>query len=461
MKTSWLRSPIPDPFVVLAILILCGFVLASRSFAHFGVRPFYIGEIAFAALLVGRPRAILKPWLTSLAVPSQTTAFSWCLTISLCYALLESLRGILAGPFVMQTAEIMAFWVYPLWFFVGAWVGLRHADLLTRFLVPFAWLHGVFGLVYIKFLAPEIQAHAYHASTQVDWFSVPIGAAILLLALVAFEHNPRRAAIPMILNVMVLIGMQRRAEWFALVVALLLWAVLAGRIKRIMIFGFVLMIPLLVGLIPGVRFPSPSLRGEDISTYDILGRVISVFDQSSAAKLTDNAEGHAATATWRSDFWRGIWTEVHSSPATAVFGLGFDFPLWTLHADDLTDSPVRTPHSIFMFVLGYSGWLGVLIFAALQAALGRTMWRTYRVTGEPFGFCLWVLAVAWGLFDPLFETPFGAIPMYMLMGLSMAPAISAAANSLRPKLAHGVNSSLLQKPRHGNPLTRKPGFDST
>jgi hypothetical protein len=460
MKTNWLRSPIPDPFVLLAAVVLCGYLLMSRSFAHFGVRPFYIGEIAFAALLFGRPSSILRPWITSLAVPSPTTAFSWCLAISLSYGLLECLRVILSGPFVMQTAEIMAFCVYPLWFFIGAWVGMRHADILARYIVPLAWLHGFYGLAYVTFLNPDVEAHSYHEATQVDWFSVPEGCAILLLGLLAFERNPRRVALPMILNVVVMLGMQRRAEWFAFALALILWAILAGRIKRVMIFGFVMTIPLLIGLIPGVRFPSPTLRGEDITTYDILGRAISVIDPSAAAKLTDNAEGHAATATWRSDFWAGIWKQVHSSPETTLFGLGFDFPLWTLHAEDILDSPVRTPHSIFMFVLGYSGWLGVLVFVALQSALGRMMWRSYRVTGHAYGFCLWFLAVTWGLFDPLFETPFGAIPIYMLMGLSAAPAFVAEASSLQRQAAHYARSSIRSvSPSH--PFTRKPGLDST
>jgi hypothetical protein len=65
-------------------------------------------------------------------------------------------------------------------------------------------------------------------------------------------------------------GMQRRAEWIAFLLAAILWAVLAGRLKRIMQFAFVLSIPLLVGLLPGVKFPSPEVRGEDVSTYDIL-----------------------------------------------------------------------------------------------------------------------------------------------------------------------------------------------
>jgi hypothetical protein len=187
---------------------------------------------------------------------------------------------------------------------------------------------------------------------------------------------------------------------------------------------------------------------------------VAAFSPETAAQLTDNAEGHAETASWRSDFWAGVWEEVHDSPTTAAFGLGFGFPLWTLHADDLTDSPVRTPHSIFMFVLGYSGWLGVLVFAGLQFSLARLLWRVYRTTGESYGFCLWFLSMIWAMIDPLLETPFGAIPLYMFMGLSAAPLLRSETMSKQPALAREAYRSPYASPRSRAAWFRKPGLGS-
>jgi hypothetical protein len=136
--------------------------------------------------------------------------------------------------------------------------------------------------------------------------------------------------------------------------------------------------------------------------------------------MTPEAEFHVGTAEWRSEFWNAIWKEVHSTSSSAVFGLGYDYPLWRLHPDDLDDNPVRTPHCDFMFVLSYSGWLGVFIFVALQLALGRLLWQVYRSTGDPFGISLWVLANVWAMFDPLWERPMGAITFYLLLGLAAA-----------------------------------------
>jgi hypothetical protein len=39
---------------------------------------------------------------------------------------------------------------------------------------------------------------------------------------------------------------------------------------------------------------------------------------------------------------------------------------------------LRTPHNIFYYALGYSGWLGVLLFFSLQVACGALVSRVYK-----------------------------------------------------------------------------------
>ncbi len=138
-----------------------------------------------------------------------------------------------------------------------------------------------------------------------------------------------------------------------------------------------------------------------------------------AADLTSEADNMAATASWRSVFWREIWNTVHDSEFTTIFGLGYDYPLWLLHPETVDpEIHLRSPHSIFVFILGFSGWLGVAIFIGLQGSMALLLWRTYRRTGEPFGICLWALMIIWAMFDPLIDRPFGAIPIYLLMGMA-------------------------------------------
>jgi O-antigen ligase len=88
------------------------------------------------------------------------------------------------------------------------------------------------------------------------------------------------------------------------------------------------------------------------------------------------------------------------------------------HVEDL-----RTPHNVFYFALGYTGWIGVALFFGFQAALAVTLWRAWRASGQPFGIVLWMMAIIGGLVGNAFETPFGAIPFYLLTGMAAAELV--------------------------------------
>lgn len=427
MKELALTGAPFDLFEMLAVALLFGYLLMSRSFAHWGIAPLYVGEAALGAFLMAKPISLARPWLHSMTRPSLLSGFGWCLAISLAYGILQCVYTLFAG-IPKMSAEIFVFHLYPLYLFPGLWVGMRHPKLLPRVINVCAWIHGVYGLLFITVFAAVGLTQTYDDPATVGLLGHPNGGAILLLGLIAYERNLWRSWIPMMLNVLVLIGMQRRAEWIGFLCAITVWACLSGRVKRLMVFGALAGCVLLIGLLPDVRFPSPSLRGDPLSTRDIIGRAIAPIWPDAAEELTSEADSHAATAEWRSDFWNAIWKEVHLTPSRAVFGLGYDYPLWRLHPMDLDDNPVRTPHSVFMFVLSYSGWLGVFIFAALQLALGRMLWRVYRATGDAFGISLWVLANVWAMFDPFWERPMGAIPIYLLLGLAAARIFTVQAN---------------------------------
>ena len=93
---------------------------------------------------------------------------------------------------------------------------------------------------------------------------------------------------------------------------------------------------------------------------------------------------------------------------------------------------IRTPHSAFYFALGYTGWVGVVLFAALQFAIFRLLWRSHREAGQPAGIVWWVMGLAMASFEEGFETPFKAIPFYLLCGMAMAPGLLAAPAGASP-----------------------------
>jgi O-antigen ligase len=183
---------------------------------------------------------------------------------------------------------------------------------------------------------------------------------------------------------------------------------------------------MLVAWVTDFSVPAPTTRGGEISTRALVGRVVAVVDVDAARQLTDEAEAYAGTVSWRSAWWSELWNMVHSQPTWALVGRGYGYPIWDLHPEDLHDVPLHTPHNIFVYILAYTGWVGIAIFLALQGSVGLVQWRVFRLTGQPFGLCHWTLILVWSSFDSSLETPFVAIPSYLIAGLASAPILSSA-----------------------------------
>jgi hypothetical protein len=47
-----------------------------------------------------------------------------------------------------------------------------------------------------------------------------------------------------------------------------------------------------------------------------------------------------------------------------------------------------------------------------------------RRTKDPFGVPFWVAMMTYGMFFPLGETPYGAIPFYLILGWLVSPILS-------------------------------------
>jgi O-antigen ligase len=104
---------------------------------------------------------------------------------------------------------------------------------------------------------------------------------------------------------------------------------------------------------------------------------------------------------------------------------------------------IRTPHNFFLYALGYGGRLGVALFFAFQIALAKLLWRGWQRTGQPFGFLFWAACLVLASFTAFFETPYGAIPFYLIVGCAIAPAVCSqdgAALAAQGSLLKGATS---------------------
>ena len=141
----------------------------------------------------------------------------------------------------------------------------------------------------------------------------------------------------------------------------------------------------------------------------------------------DSATAHFeyGTVYWRTHWWAAIRNEVSTDYKTTIFGPGYAlFPwLFDLAGRDTEMEGTRSPHSIFYFTLGYSGFVGVAIFFWLEISVILLLWRVYKVTGATFGLIFFIYTLIGAFFGNSIETPQGAIPLYLFCGMAIGPML--------------------------------------
>ncbi len=411
----------------VAGLLLVGYLCMKRSFAYIGAPPVFIGEIALAAFLLLKPRVALGTWAASLLRPSPLNGLSLALLVFVAYGLWQVGRGVLAGSELVYTLKFLVFNYYALYLFLGMWIALHLPDGPPKLVRAIAWVNGVYGLLYIVALR---HVAADLPGTEQPLFSPPGGGAVAILGLLCFERDLRRVWLVLALNIVVTLAWQVRAEWLGLALGILAWGMLTGRLGRVIRVGLAGVAVL--GMLQLADVELVGRTGTSVSIAETLARAIAPLSLDLAKELSPNAVYHAGTAEWRELWWDQIWRSVHATPMLEAFGHGYGFDLFGLAPPEVRagqPAEIRTPHSVFYFALGYTGWVGVVLFGALQLAILRLLWRSYKLTGQPVGLVWWVMGIAMASFEEGFDTPFKAIPFYLLCGMAIAPLLQAVAGA--------------------------------
>ena len=418
--------------VALLLVLLIGNLAMTRSFAHIGIAPLFIAELSIGLILLLRPSVFLGHWLRSLVKDGPLTVLAYSALIFVAYGAFQCLRG-LAGDYPKIALQNFAFHFYVVFLFAGIWLGTQRADLLPKIVRWGSWIIGTYGVLYLLVFADASDPSTLPETNKVSLFGQPHGCGLMIVGLLVYERKWRSALVPLMLNSFAMLGNQVRAEWLAFAAAVLAFALLTAQVKRLAIVSFALAGLLFVGLVLDFRVKAPSGRGGDISVREIAGRAIASFDEKTATKLTPRAKSYSSTVSWRTGWWKNIYASVHESPFTSLLGHGYSFAIWELHPENIPR--VRTPHNIAVFCLAYGGWIGVIIFYTFYVILGLTCLRSFLTTGDPFGCCFWVGYTVWAPFDNLMESPYGAIPFYLLCGIYLAPLLGAKS---RQSASHSI-----------------------
>jgi hypothetical protein len=433
----------------VAGFLLTGYLTLGRSFAYLGIPPLFIGEIALGAFLFFKPRVALGTWVASLLRASPLNGVGLALLAFVAYGVWQVGRGALSGFPIIGALKTFTFNYYTIYLFMGIWIGLQAPDFLPKLMRVIAWVNGIYGVIFLVALRRvDIYLPGFGAQ-DVPLFAPPAGQVMVIVGLLCFERDLRAVWFVLMLNVVITLVWQVRAEWAGLAAAILVWGLLTGRLGRVVAMAMAGVALFGMLALADIRLPG---RNGDVSLSESLARVIAPIDLELAKELSPKAKYHAGTAQWRELWWDGIWRSVHSSPTLQAFGHGYGFPLVSLAPVDGYKASTRTPHSVFYYALGYTGWVGVILFGALQFAILRLLWRSYRLTGQAAGLAWWVMGMVRFSFEEGLETPMKAIPFYLLMGMCMAPALQsqgeriARAATARPRATSGGQGEGLASP---------------
>jgi O-antigen ligase len=131
----------------------------------------------------------------------------------------------------------------------------------------------------------------------------------------------------------------------------------------------------------------------------------------------------SGTKEWRKRFWSATLDSLEAENLWLT-GHGYGFSLGTLIHED-----VRTPHNFAIYLLGYTGCVGLALYAGFVLALFAAMRALPRGPFRLFliGQLATTLIVA--SFGNGLETPFVAVPFYLVMGLAYGFARAGAGAS--------------------------------
>ena len=423
------------------LFMMVGLALTGRSFAYIGVPPakLFIGDFTLAAFIFLRPRQLFDTWIRALTKGGPLGPIAWILLISVSYGIFEVVRGVLLGFGPITAIQNLVFNVYPLYLFLGIWVGARRPQLLLRYIHIFAICFCFYAPAFFFFLH-KVQI-SMPGTDDIALFGQADNGGFIILGLLCLDPKPGRYWFAMIIAAFGLLAVQVRAEWIGMILALTIWGVLTRKMTRV--FGVFAAIALLlfVGAVAEVRIPSPEGRGGAVSSSEIVARAIAAVSPDLARDITGsgNTSFYRGTVTWRENWWKAIWANSQENYTNLLIGPGYGFLLRDLVNYLKGSGDVRTPHNVFFYALGYSGWIGVVLFFTLQAACGALLWRAFKLSGQAYGIAAWASLLLAAFFGNMMETPFGAIPFYLTVGLAVGPTLTMksapASSGLQPAAA--------------------------
>jgi O-antigen ligase len=411
-------------------LLLFGYVLGNRGFAHLGFPPVYVGELVLAiSLFLFLLAPNFKVWTQSRVVWGILAFGAWCLIRTLPY--IED-----HGLDALRDSVIYGYSAFAL--LVAAAMARR--DLLVRFLGAYghAITFSVIVMPVLLFVTPTEQVG--HDDLPVIFVKAG-DAAVHLAGAAVFRLVGLHAAL-----------VPARAPWWRLVdglfwtswAAAMLWTAsgsrgamlaVAGAFAVTAAFGFarrrmagLLAVLALVFTLFGLLSIGLDLGRRDVSVAQVIDNVSSILTVSGDTSRPDG--DLESTIDWRLRWWEEI---LDYTIFGEYFWTGRGFGVSLADVDRFQADPegrLRSPHSAHLTILARTGVPGLAIWLAFLAIFGHgiiSAARSARRDGLPHWHRLhawilayWIAALINASFDVYLEGPQGGIWFWAITGLGIA-----------------------------------------
>jgi len=417
------------PVAAIATLVVyAAYILFSRDFAELhvavGPLPLYVGEML---LLVALPWALARLDVRrALTSPFFAALGAW---MAFC-ALRLSAGGFDYG---IEALRDSAVWYY------GAFAAVGYA--LWRALPPTVWtpffasVFGALPAVAIVGLSSEALDLPYRVPREDVLAAGLIASAnFFLLALRTTRYTILRVLFSS-LALVLLVPLEVRS---ATVGVVLLLGIFAFQ-RRWNMLASLITIPVVAFAFLAIANVPLSGRAGGTTASELLERQLTVITLLVEGGVISNdptlpRDATSGTALWRYNWWIALTEDALSSPQQFLFGSGFGADItWPLGTNQSQfDRPLRSPHNVAMTMFARTGIVGLLLWLTMLATWLYAVVRSIELARRKHlhvasDFLLWmttyvVLILTIAVLGVVLESPVGAVPLFLTMGMALCKA---------------------------------------
>jgi O-antigen ligase len=352
-------------------------------------------------------------------------------------------RGDFQSSIILRDAATV---YYALFFFIGYYLGHHSKSravldraivvgfilLIPAFVVSAFWPDALLHITLRGY--PLILLKGDLAATFLG-----IGSFYLFLSRNNLRWKPLWIAGSLILFGLMVMGLMRAAVvGFTLATILLLYASEWRLIRWQIGVGVFATIILLF-----VQGASSTSREENL-VYRVSDKLLTMTDPFGTKQYRLSSTSSSLNNTkFREEWWRAVWRETMDKGPITGLGFGYDLASRFLMSYDLPlerDFTTRSPHGIFVTILGRMGFVGLISFAAICIGIFVTAFRRASLVRqrklpafELRHWCAVLMILGAATFGVVLEGPMGGVLFWSLLGLACAQPNFASEPEKRAK----------------------------